>query len=148
VSLSAALDSTCLFPTNSIGLIAELSAEVPQAQHAGTQDHESRPNEQQQEAAGRHHNQTCHVGTTSVHPGILQENGLFHIYLPAGLPAAADLWAAAAGLLLAAAAAAVQAAAADRPDLGKNWIGLLFPTPPLTISLTSLTAHLPSPNSI
>ena len=36
VSLSAILDTARLFPTYSIGLIAELSAEVSQAQHAGT----------------------------------------------------------------------------------------------------------------
>ena len=35
VSLSATLHTTCLFPTNCIGLIAELSAEMSQAQHAG-----------------------------------------------------------------------------------------------------------------
>ena len=32
--------------------------------------------------------------------------------------------------------------------LGKIGLGILFPTPPLPTSLTSLTAHLPSPNSI
>ena len=36
VSLSAALDSTSFLSADGIGLIAELGADVPQAQHAGT----------------------------------------------------------------------------------------------------------------
>ena len=146
VSISAALNSTCFLSTNSIGLIAELGADVSQAQHAGTKTMNHIPTSSNRKLLEdttirlgvRNHVCTAWDPTrkwlSSISTSLLASR-LLLLLLTSGLLVLLLLLLS--GLLL-----------LTGLTLGKIGLGLLFPTPPLPISLTSLTAHLPSPNSI
>ena len=146
VSLSATLHTTCLFPTNCIGLIAELSAEVSQAQHAGTKTLNHVPasgNGKLLEdttirlAVWNHISTPWHPARkwlASISTSLLSTRLLL---LAPGLLVLLLLLLST-GLLL----------QLTGLTLGKIGFGLSSPTPPLTISLSSLPAHWPSPDSI
>ena len=147
VSLSATLNTTCLFPTNCIGLIAELSAEMSQAQHAGTQTLNHIPASGNRElleytticlAVWNHISTPWHPARkwlSSISTSLLSTRLLL---LTSGLLL----------LLLLSTGLLVLLLRLTGLTLGKIGVGLLFPTPPLTISLSSLPAHWPSPDSI
>ena len=150
VSLSATLDTARLFPTYSIGLIAELSAEVSQAQHAGTKTLNHVPasgNGKLLEdttirlAVWNHISTPWHSARkwlSSISTSLLSTRLLL---LTSGLLVLLLLLLLSTGLL-------VLLLRLTGLTLGKIGVGLLFPTPPLTISLSSLPAHWPSPDSI
>ena len=144
VSLSATLHTTCLFPTNCIGLIAELSAEMSQAQHAGTQSLNHVPASGNRELL---EDTTIRLAvwnhiSTPWHPARKWLSSIFtllstRLLLAPGLLVLLLLLLST-GLLL----------QLTGLTLGKIGFGLSSPTPPLTISLSSLPAHWPSPDSI
>ena len=146
VSLSATLHTTCLFSTNCIGLIAELSAEVSQAQHAGTKTLNHVPTSGNRKlledttirlAVWNHVSTPWHparkwlsrISTSLLSTRLLLGPGRLVLLLLLST-----------GLLLLLRLTGL--------TLGKIGSGLSFPTPPLTISLSGLPSHWPSPNSI
>ena len=145
MSLSAALNSTCFLSTNSIGLIAELGADVSQAQHAGTKTMNHIPTSSNRKLL---EDTTIRLGVWNHVCTARDPTRKWLASISTSLLASRLLLLLTSGLLVLLLLLLSGLLLLTGLTLGKIGLGLLFPTPPLPTSLTSLTAHLPSPNSI